>query len=74
MSDGAVYERTVADDGRIEVPSNHAALKACVITDSGVVLGYPQVSNEGEIYVDEEWAGTEVEVVLPSDEDFERHA
>jgi hypothetical protein len=74
MSDGAVYERTVADDGLIEVPDKHAAIVACIIASGGRVLEYAQVNNQGEIYVDEDHAGLEVQVVIPSDEDFERHA
>lgn len=71
---GEVYEKTIDDDGEVQVPKEEAAKTACVVDpESKEVLGYVQVGKNGEIQLNPDTAGSEVEVVIPSDEEFENY-
>lgn len=69
---GGLYERTVTDDGTVTVPEAEAAKEACVIASNGMVLTYEQVQVDGTVDVGADYAGVDVEVVVPTDEQFER--
>lgn len=70
MSEGEVYEREV-EDGQLTVDESEAAKTACIIDpDTGGVYEYAQIQSDGTIDVDI-LDGAEVEVVVPSDDQFE---
>lgn len=69
---GAIYERTIGDDGTVTVPEVEAAKVACVIASNGMVLQYAQVDSDGTVDVGTGYEGVDVEVIVPSDDEFER--
>lgn len=68
---GDVYERTV-EDKQVQIPADHAAKEVCIVA-GGQALGYPQVESDGTVPIDK-MDGLDVEVIVPSDEQFEDHA
>lgn len=71
---GEVYDRAVDADGTLTIPTGEAGKRVAVLDrERGMVLSYPQVTQDGTVAVGTEHAREVVQVVVPSDEQFERH-
>lgn len=70
MSDDEVFEKTVTEDGKVEIPTPHAGRVASIIhPELKVVLRYAEVGRDGTVEVGPSHADTDVLVVSPEDQD-----
>lgn len=63
------YSETVQDDGTVYVDERRAGDVACLIAQSGKVIAYSRVPEDGIIDLGEEYSGVTLRIVVPNDQD-----